>query len=79
MLGYDWRKAIVFAKGMYLNEDNVDYIDNDFIKALMIDRRLMDDPFVVKKLHSMIKKRISDAAKGSIKLNGNFAIVSGDL
>ena len=79
VLGCDWRKAIVFAKGMYLNEDNVDYIDNDFIKALMIDNRLMDDPFIVKKLHSMIKKRISDAAKGSIKLNGNFAIVSGDL
>lgn len=79
VLGCDWRKAIVFAKGMYLNEDNVDYIDNDFIKALMIDKRLMDDPFIVKKLHSMIKKRISDAAKGSIKLNGNFAIVSGDL
>lgn len=79
VLGCDWRKAIVFAKGMYLNEDNVDYIDNDFIKALMIDKRLIDDPFIVKKLHSMIKKRISDAAKGSIKLNGNFAIVSGDL
>lgn len=79
VLGCDWRKAIVFAKGMYLNEDNVDYIDSDFIKALMIDSRLMDDPFIVKKLHSMIKKRISDAAKGSIKLNGNFAIVSGDL
>lgn len=79
VLGYDWRKAIVFAKGMYLNEDNVDYIDNDFIKALMIDERLMDDPFIIKKLHSMIKKRISDAAKGSIKLSGNFAIVSGDL
>ena len=79
VLGCDWRKAIVFAKGMYLNEDNIDYIDNDFIKALMIDNRLMDDPFIVKKLHSMIKKRISDAAKGSIKLNGNFAIVSGDL
>lgn len=79
VLGCDWRKAIVFAKGMYLNEDNVDYIDNDFIKALMIDKRLMNDPFIVKKLHLMIKKRISDAAKGSIKLNGNFAIVSGDL
>ena len=79
VLGCDWQKAIVFAKGMYLNEDNVDYIDNDFIKALMVDKRLIDDPFIVKKLHSMIKKRISDAAKGSIKLNGNFAIVSGDL
>lgn len=79
VLGCDWRKAIVFAKGMYLNDDNIDYIDNDYIKALMIDKRLLDDPFIVRKLHSMIKKRISDAAKGSIKLNGNFAIVSGDL
>ena len=79
VLGCDWRKAIVFAKGMYINEDNVDYIDNDFIKALMIDERIMDDAFVVKKLHSMIKKRIEIAAKGSIKLNGNFAIVSGDM
>lgn len=79
VLGCDWRKAIVFAKGMYLNNENVDYIDNDFIKALMIDKRLLNDPFVIRKLHSMIKKRISDASKGSIKLNGNFAIVSGDL
>lgn len=79
VLGCDWRKAIVFAKGMYLTEDNIDYLDNDFIKALMVDKRLLNDPFVIQKLHSMIKKRISDAAKGSIKLSGNFAIVSGDL
>lgn len=79
VLGGDWRKAIVFAKGMFLSEDNVDFIDNDFVKALMIDNRLMNDPYVVGKIHSMIKKRISDAAKGSIKLNGNFSVVSGDL
>ncbi len=79
VLGGDWRKAIVFAKGMYLNEDNVESIDNDFIKALMIEKRLLNDPFVMKKLHAMIQKRISDAAKGSVKLNGNFSIVSGDL
>ncbi|MEY8339475.1 hypothetical protein AALB16_15900 [Lachnospiraceae bacterium 62-35] len=79
VLGGDWRKTIVFLKGMYLNEGNVDYIDNDFIKALMIDKRLLDDPFIMKKIHFMIKKRIEMAAKGSIKTEGNFAIVSGDL
>lgn len=79
VLGQDWRKTIVFAKGMYLNESTIDYVDNDFIKAIMIDQRLLRDPFVLNKIYSMIKKRISDAAKGSIKLNGNFAIVSGDL
>lgn len=79
VLGGDWRKSIVFAKGMYLSEDNVDYIDNDFIKALMIDKRLLNDSYVIKKIHSMIRKRIELAAKGSIKNEGNFAIVSGDL
>lgn len=79
VLGCDWRKTIVFAKGMFLNDDNVEYIDNDFIKALMIEKKLIDDPFIIAKLYFMIKKRILDAAKGSIKLNGNFSIVSGDL
>ena len=79
VLGGDWRKTIVFSKGMYLNEDNIDYTDNDFIKALMIDKRLLNDSFLIRKIHSMIKKRIELAAKGSIKLNGNFSIVSGDL
>lgn len=79
VLGNDYRKTIVFAKGMYLSDDNVECLDNDFIKALMIDKRLLNDPFILKKLHSMIKKRIEIAAKGSIKLNGNFSIVSGDL
>lgn len=79
VLGFDWRKAVVYAKGMFLNDDNVSYVDNDFVKAIMIDKRLMNDPFVINKLHSMIKKRIEMAAKGSIKISGNFAIVSGDM
>lgn len=78
-LGTDWRKAIVFLKGMFLNEENIDTIDNDFMKAIMIDRQMLEDPFVIRKIHNMIKKRIEMAAKGSIKLSGNFAIVSGDL
>lgn len=79
VLGGDWRRTIVFLKGMFLNDENVEYVDDDFIKALMIDKRLMDDPFIMKKIHNMIRKRIDMAAKGSIKINGNFAIVSGDL
>lgn len=79
VLGGDIRKTLVFLKGMFLNDDTIDYIDNDWIKALMIDKRLINDPFILAKIHGMIKKRIHMAAKGSIKLSGNFAIVSGDL
>lgn len=79
VLGGDWRKTVVFALGMNVNDDNVEYIDDNFIKALMIDSSLLKDHFIVKKIHSMINKRIEMASKGSIKLNGNFSIVSGDL
>lgn len=79
VLGGDLRKTLVFLKGMFTTDETVDYIDNDWIKALMIDERLIKDPFILTKIHGMIKKRIQMAAKGSIKLNGNFAIVSGDL
>lgn len=78
VLGCDWRKTIVFAKGTRLNADAVDKLDDDFIKALMIDRRLIDDPFILKKIHKMIQKKINMAAKGSIQITGNFAMVSGD-
>ncbi|MCI8339778.1 MAG: hypothetical protein HFH62_14065 [Lachnospiraceae bacterium] len=78
-LGDDWRKTIVFLKGMFLEDDSVDRLENDFAKAIMIAPEMVQDPFVIKKIHDMIRKRIAMASKGSIKLSGNFAIVSGDL
>ena len=77
-LGLDYRKSLVFLNGLYLNEDSVDYIDTNWIKALMIEKELINDPFIIKKIYSMIRNRINMSAKGSIKLSGNFAIVSGD-
>lgn len=74
----DWRKTIVFLKGMHMEVQSLNEWNNDFIKALMIDSRMAQDPFVVNKVYGMIRKRIQMAAKGSIKLSGNFAIISGD-
>lgn len=78
ILSGDYHKAILFLKGMYLNERNVDSIDNDFAKAMMIDSRVYDDPFVKKKIYQMARKRINDAKIGVIKVRGNYSIVSGD-
>lgn len=78
VLGMDYRKSIAFLNGTHLNENTIDNIENNYIKALMIDKRMIHDPFVIEKIYSMIKKKISMAAKGSIKMNGNFAIVCGD-
>lgn len=78
ILSGDYKKAILFLKGIYLNDSNIDYIENDFTKALMIDKRIYNDPFVKKKIFQMIKKRINDAKIGVIRVHGNYSIVSGD-
>ena len=78
ILSGDYQKAILFLKGIYLNEDNIDYIQSDFTKALMIDKRIYNDPIVKRKIYQMVRKRINDAKIGVIRVHGNYSIVSGD-
>ena len=74
----DRMKTILYLKGVGLNADNIDKIEDDFAKALMIDERMIDDPFVQSSIYNMIKKRIDDAKVGVLKVHGNYSIVSGD-
>lgn len=78
ILSGDYQKAILFLKGIYLNKDNIDYIESDFTKALMIDQRVYNDPFIKRKIYQMVRKRINDAKIGVIRVHGNYSIVSGD-
>ena len=74
----DWRKTVLFLKGACLSEKNIEYIDDDFVKAIMIDSRMMDDPFVQNTIYQLIKNRINEAKVGVLKVHGNYSIVSGD-
>lgn len=78
VLGGDWRKTILFLKGEGLTENNVGRIDNDFVKALMIDKRMVNDPYIQNSVYQLIKHRIDEAKVGVIKVHGNYSIVSGD-
>lgn len=78
VLGMDYRKTLLFLKGMYLSDDNVENVSVDFAKALMIDKNMINDPFVRSQIYKMIHKRIKMAKKSSISVNANYAIVSGD-
>ena len=78
ILGGDWRKAVLFLKGFGLNENNVERIDDDIAKAVMIDQRMINDPFVQNTLYQTIKNRINEAKVGVLKVHGNYSIVSGD-
>lgn len=79
VLGMDYRKSLVFLAGYGLSEDNV-YTDNYdyYIRSLMIDKRMINDPFIRRKIWNMISRRIEMAKRGAIKVNANFAMISGD-
>ena len=75
----DWTKAVLFLKGKNLCEDNIDELENDYIKALMIDHRLLNDPYVQAKIYRQIKNIINQAKIGALKVHGNYSVISGDL
>ena len=79
VLGMDYRKSLVFLAGFGLTEDNA-YNDNlDYcVKALMTDERMINDPYIRRKIWNMIKKRVDMARRGAVRINANFAMISGD-
>lgn len=79
VLGLDYRKSIAFLAGFGLNDKKVQCLKDDYIKALMIDNRLINDSFIRKNIYSMLKKKIECAKKGSIRINANYAMISGDV
>lgn len=79
VLGGDWAKTILYLKGCGLNERSVQKLEDDWVKALMVEPKLVDDPFVRSNIYNMIKKRITDAKVGVVKVHGNYSTVCGDL
>lgn len=78
VLGGDWRKAVLFLKGSGLNEYNVPKLDDDYVKALMVDQRVFDDPWVRASIYNQIRNRINEAKVGVLKVHGNYSIAVGD-
>ena len=75
--GMDYRHTLAYLRGVSLTEDT-DVIRNDFSTALMIDGNLVNDGGIRSQINNMIKKRISDAKKGTIKVRGNYQTITID-
>lgn len=74
----DIDKTILFLKGINVTDDSVNTDANDYVKALMIDDRLINDSYVIDRINMLIKKKIEDAKIGVLKVKGNFGIIVGD-
>jgi hypothetical protein len=78
-LGEDIRKAILYTRGIHATERDIVNSDPDFMKAIMIDDNAINDPFVRQQIYKMIYKKIDMAKLGRLQVDGNYAIVCGDL
>lgn len=78
ILGLDYQKSILFLKGMFLSVDNLWKVEDDFVKALMIEPEMINDPYVRTRIWHMLRKRIKEAKVGVIRVSGNYSIISGD-
>lgn len=79
VLGLDIVKTILFSKGIDITKDNVSKGGYDFIQALTIDSKVLEDSYVKNKIYNMIEKRIREAKKGVIQVDGCYSIICGDL
>ena len=77
-LGGDWRKTILYLRGSGITAENVERMSNDYVKAAMIDRRVIDDPYVQNAIYQVMRNSINSAKVGVIKVHGNYSIISGD-
>lgn len=78
ILSDDYRKTILYTKGIGLNENNIQHLDSSFATALMIEPKMKNDPYVKNQIYAMIRKRIDDAKVGVLKVPANYSLVSGD-
>ena len=74
----DRAKTLLFLKGMGMNSENILRMPDDYAKALMIDSRILNDPYVQSSVFRMIRNRINEAKVGVLKVHGNYSIISGD-
>ena len=78
IVGMNVDKTIAYLCGSGFDSDSIEYADI-IAKALMIEPKMISDPYIQSKLKKMIERRIRDAKIGVLDVHGNFQIISGDL
>lgn len=79
VLGGDINKTILFSKGVHVNNNSIDNSEYDYIRALMIEPKMMEDSYVKQNVYRLIEKKIKEAKKGVLKIKGNYSIIFNDL
>lgn len=78
VLGGDYAKTVLFLKGCGLKDDDISSLANNYAKAIMIDPRILNDPYIQNNIYQLIKNRINEAKVGVLNVRGNYSIICGD-
>lgn len=78
VLGDDPAKSILFLRGTDINEENAGAAEYNYIKALQIEPAMAGDPYIRSCILRRIKKQITDAKIGAIRVHGNYETACGD-
>ena len=76
--GGDIASMIIYLRGEGMTEASVERMDDDWIKALMIDKRVVNDPFIRQKVQQLLRRRFAKAKLGKIRARGDFHIAGCD-
>ncbi|KOS61580.1 hypothetical protein FJQ98_16620 [Lysinibacillus agricola] len=74
--------TMLFLVGMNANEEKFNQFLNSknasWIKALIVEPKLIKDKYIRNKIYNMLKKKIQNASIGQIIVDGNFQVIVSD-
>lgn len=73
----DYRKALLFMAGTKLDDESA-LQQPPYIRAMMVEPRMFNDPYVQQRIRRAIARRIDEAKIGVIGVHGNYSILGGD-
>ncbi len=76
--GGDIAKMAIYLCGEGMTQASVTRMPDDWVKALLIDERVKNDPYVRQKIQQLIRKRITKAKLGRLRGRGDFQIIGCD-
>ena len=74
--------TLLFLLGENVTEEKIDKMinhgENYWVKSLMLNHNLINDKYIKRKVHDMVKRKIQRACLGDIIVDGNFQVIVSD-
>ncbi len=83
LIGRSQEKMLLYMLGNNINNIDKDYffdsIQDDVVKALMINPEVKNDPHIIQKFNNSLSKTVREASMGKTLHSGNFSMMYSDI